>query len=212
MIADHRKVVFEDSSLARIASTTNDPTIEYVANTLTIGRPNGLARTKKNWQFLNRLLLILASDRHVVVETTEAAFSIRNRLALLALLLFCLTTSWAIWSHGVGSHLLAILSVFSLISGALAFSTVRSQPGFGRRGQDFPFRDRTQLISVRNELQSFHELPFPENPTRWYSQIAGYILLPLRLAIPALWWIAMTPFLLYFQSQAKDCHKTIKVV
>jgi hypothetical protein len=195
-----------DEALSEIGIRTKDKTVDQVVQLLWCHyddvEDHKVVATKEEWDYFQRLLLILKSDAEIVQETGERRWTARQVVAAVCLVLFGLAVAKA----GFGYHLLVVTMPLGIVSMLLSHWRSRDE---ARRLHDqtalFPFGSVSELLSLRRKVRNFVKARYP---TRLGSrQIRG----PVSAA--AMWlhfgvvWLIFSPVALVFQMLPEPEHR-----
>ncbi len=137
-----------DGALSEIGTKTKDKTVEQVVQLLWYHydgvQDHKVVASKEEWDYFQRLLLILKSDAEIVQETGERKWTARQAVAAVCLALFGL----AVAKTGFGYHLLVVTMPLGVVS--MLLSHWRSRDNARR------LHDQTALMPFRtvSDLQS----------------------------------------------------------
>ena len=174
-----------------------DPTVEFVTGTVWYHyddcTDHKVALSKPEWDYFQRLLLLLESDRQVAVAR-ERRWSWTQPVAWACLAGFCA----CIGLFGWGEHLLAFSIPFGVVS--MLISVVRSR----MRSKDpygpiiTPFATFTDLSAVYQLATTFTKIRYPGKlaKRRIRSRVAEF---GVRLQLYAT-WLMLSPIPLLVQS------------
>ena len=112
---DGEATAFEfDDAIFQIES--NDPTVNDIVQRLWCHyddcKDHHVTLSRPEWDYFQRLLLILESDHHIITERKRTHWGLTQFVALAALVGFAL----CVWQFGIGQQLLAIAIPFGMIS------------------------------------------------------------------------------------------------
>lgn len=187
---------FSDETFT-ISGQSKDPTVSYVAFALWHHyddcKDHKVNLTKEEWDYFNRLVLLLESDAHVKV-VKHRNWSFTQIIAVSLLFLFC----WHLYSYGFHPFLLFItapLGVISiLISRYQLKSSLKSIPSDIKL---MPFNSFSQLRSIRRTVSDFIKKPYPDSlgPRQIRSKgVQRALSLQFYIA-----WLAFSPLALFAQ-------------
>jgi hypothetical protein len=151
-----------DEALSEIGAGTKDRTIEQVVQLLWCHyddvEDHKVVATKEEWDYFQRLLLILQSDAEIVQETGERKWTVRQAVAAVCLTVFGL----AVAKTGFGCHLLVVTMPLGVVS--MLLSHWRSSHE-ARRLHDqtalMPFGSVSELLSLRRQVRNFAKARYP---------------------------------------------------
>ena len=195
-----------DEALSEIGTKTKDKTVEQVVQLLWCHyddvEDHKVVATKEEWDYFQRLLLILKSDAEIVQETGERKWTARQAVAAVCLVLFGL----AVAKTGFGYHLLVVTMPLGLVSMLLSHWRSRDE---ARRLHDqtalMPFGSVSELLSLRRKVRNFVKARYPARLGS--RQIRG----PVSAA--AMWlhfgavWLIFSPVALAFQMLPEPEHR-----
>lgn len=176
---------------------SSDPTVHFVAQTVWYHyddcRDHMVTLSKPEWDYFQRLLLLLYSD-HQIVTTSVRHWSWTQLVAI-----GCLAgLGWCIWHFGWGQHLLVFAIPFGLVSIAISF--LRSRKRFaGAYDQVLtPFSSFGELSAVYWASVAFTKKRYPRDiaKRRIRSRVAEF---GLRLQFYAA-WLLVSPIPLLVQA------------
>lgn len=151
--------------------------------------------SKDAWDYHQRILLLLKSDAHVIVEQ-KRRWTWRQLGAALSVLVFLAIASQIGW----GEHLFCVAIPFGAISIALsnAARPMSAAHASVPPAHLIPFESLTQLLRLRRIVRGFRKRPYPGDATlkpirgqfsefsNWLSMISHWVLFsPLVLAYQA---------------------------
>jgi hypothetical protein len=151
-----------DDALSEISTRTKDETVKHVANLFWYHYADiddhKVVASKEEWDFFQRLLLILKSDADIVEETGRRIWTARQAVALVCLVVFVVVAAKTGW----GSHLflatvpLGCVSVLlKLWHSSLEEAQLRQQAPLA------PFGSLAEVRSVRRKVQGFVKSRYP---------------------------------------------------
>ena len=195
-----------DEALSEIGARTKDETAKQVVDLFWCHyddvEDHKVVATKEEWDYFQRLLLILKSDAEIVQETGERKWTARQAVAAVCLVLFGL----AVAKTGFGYHLLVVTMPLGLVS--MLLSHWRSSDE-ARRLHDqtalMPFGSVSELLSLRRKVRNFAKARYPARLGS--RQIRG----PVSAA--AMWlhfgvvWLIFSPVALAFQMLPEPEHR-----
>jgi hypothetical protein len=195
-----------DEALSEIGTRTKDKTVDQVVQLLWCHyddvEDHKVVASKEEWDYFQRLLLILKSDAEIVQETGERKWTARQAVAAVCLVLFGL----AVAKTGFGYHLLVVTMPLGLVSMLLSHWRSRDE---ARRLHDqtalMPFGSVSELLSLRRKVRNFVKARYPARLGS--RQIRG----PVSAA--AMWlhfgvvWLIFSPVALAFQMLPEPEHR-----
>jgi hypothetical protein len=151
-----------DEALSEIAAKTKDETVKQVVALFWYHyddvQDHKVVATKEEWDYFQRLLLVLKSDADIVVETGKRKWTPRQAVAAICLALF----GFAVAKTGWGYHLLVVTMPLGVVSMLLYHWRSRVET---RRLRDqtalMPFGSVSQLLSLRREVRNFAKARYP---------------------------------------------------
>ncbi len=186
-----------DDKLWDIRQKTKDETVDDVAAAFWYHyddlKDHNVVASKQEWDYFQRLLLVLESDAKIVTKRTRR-WSVRQFLAAVALAGFCAAAAYLGW----GEHLLIVAVPFGVVSMLLSFWSRRAarsapQPDLIA----YPFSSVSAILHALRKCPGFRKQRYPKR-LRGRS-IRG------RLARTAAWipalamWLLLAPAVLFFQ-------------
>jgi len=151
-----------------------------------------VALAKPEWDYLQRLLLLLESDRQVTT-TSASHWSWTQLVACASLLAF----ACCIWIFGWGLHLLIFSVPFGVVSIFLSCFRTRIRPTLPYAETLTPFATFTELSATYRSTATFSKNRYPEGLTqrRIRSRVAEF---GVHLQMYAA-WLTLSPIPLLFQ-------------
>ncbi len=151
-----------DDALSEISARTKDETVKYVAGLLWSCyddiEDHTVVASKEEWDFFQRLLLILKSDAEIVQETGKRIWTARQAVALVCLVVFAVVAIKTGW----GSHLFlatvplgGVSVLLKLWHSSLEEAQLRQQAPLA------PFGSVAEMRSVRRKVQGFVKSRYP---------------------------------------------------
>jgi hypothetical protein len=188
-----------DDVLMRVMDETEDETVKPVALAIWCHyddlKDHKIVATKAQWDYLNRLLLILESDAEIETVKTSWRWHGGQAVAAAFLMAFGCVALWA----GFGERLLLYAVPFGLVSMVLARFNHRQRCRRVSASELAltPFPSVGRLLSVRRSVRGFVRRRYPReiNGRRIRSPaMSTMIRLPSALA-----WLVLSPVVLFFQ-------------
>ena len=149
--------------------------------------------SKPEWNYFQRLLLILESDRHIETQTTRK-WRWTQLFAFAALLAF----SVVVLQLGVGRYLLAISIPFGVVSMLIAYVRQRSQEPDTSFFALTPFATFGELWDTFRDVDGFRKQKFRNELAG--TQIRSNAMNRIMMIPTWLAWLTFAPFVLLFQS------------
>jgi hypothetical protein len=151
-----------DEQLSEIAAGTKDETVKQVANLFwrhydDIDDHKVIA-SKEEWDYSQRLLLILKSDANIITETGKRKWTPRQAVAVVSLAIFVVV----LVKTGFGYHLFLATAPLGLVS--MLQWHWRSSAEARRQHEPtamLPFGSLPELLSVRRKVGSFVKARYP---------------------------------------------------
>ena len=187
-----------DEALSEIGTRTKDKTVDQVVQLLWCHyddvEDHKVVATKEEWDYFQRLLLILKSDAEIVQETGERKWTARQAVAAVCLVLFGL----AVAKTGFGYHLLVVTIPLGVVSMLLSHWRSRDE---ARRLHDqtalMPFGSVSELLSLRRKVRNFAKARYPAHlGTRRIRSPLGSAAMWLHFGVV---WLIFSPVALVFQ-------------
>lgn len=188
---------FRDA-ICNIYSKSKDPAILYAIDTLWYfyddSKDHKVALEKVQWDFINRLMLLLKSDARITIDK-NSKWHFTQLVAAVSLLLFCLCTAVL----GFGEHLFIVAIPFGIISFVIAKIRNKSKPELSKNELALtPFKSRSEILTLRRKLPYFKKMKYSstiENrPFRsdFYMKFLNFY---WRII-----WLMLSPLVLIYQS------------
>jgi hypothetical protein len=189
-----------DGVLAEIGDTASDESVRTLRRALwgcyDDLKDHLIVADKQRWDFLNRVLLLLASDSEIEFETTWATWwHARQVIAAVAVASYAFL---AARSRFAGEDLVLLAFPFCLVSMALAWSNKWRHSTQKREAAVEPFPSVRTLSSVRRSVKSFVRRRYPKELAgrRVRDRVTSALLwLPL---VPV--WVMFAPIALLVQA------------
>ncbi len=194
-----RLTAFElDEVLSEICEKTEDKTVQHVGRALWFHyddiTDHKIVASHEEWDYFNRLALLLQSEAEVEGVTTGRCWSWQNGIAAVAFAGFIC----AALHFGWGEHLFIVAIPFGAVSMLLGYWSNRTAKRNSRIEIALtPFPSIASLLAVRRAVRAFRKNEYPSNlrSRSIRSPIAGKImLLPAKLM-----WLILAPIPLLFQ-------------
>jgi len=200
-----------DEVLNRISEATKDETVKDISFILYFYyddiENHKIVASKEEWNYFNRLLLLLESDGEYECINHRTLWHPRQAVAAVCLGIFC---GLAVYT-GFGAHLLIYAIPFGFVS--MAISWWGDHVNRRRYTADrviTPFPSVNSIIAVRRRVPGFRKRQYPKKLAR--RQIRGWLsAATLRLNGDVIWLI-LAPLILLFQMlPERDCDIVIKM-
>jgi len=196
---DERLTAFElDETLSDISSKTDDKTVQHVGQALWFHyddiTDHKIVASQEEWDYFNRLALLLKSEAELEGSTTRRHWSWQNGIAAIAFVGFV----FASIHFGWGKHLFIVAIPFGVVSMLLGYWANRTAKRLSRTEIALtPFPSIASLLAVRRNVADFSKNKYPSNIRGRIirSPFANKImLLPAKLM-----WLMFAPIPLLFQ-------------
>jgi hypothetical protein len=188
-----------DETLARITDETRDETVHAVGQALWFHYDDcddhKIVATKAEWDYFNRLLLILESGAEIETVRPSWRWHAGQAVAAASLAAFGCVALWA----GFGEHLLVYAVPFGLVSTLLARFNCRRRCKRVTAVEValMPFPSVSSLLSVRRNVPDFVRRRYPKEIGG--RRIRGPLLNTIVRVTSALMWLMFSPVVLFFQ-------------
>ncbi|MEI7940367.1 MAG: hypothetical protein WCK27_27105 [Verrucomicrobiota bacterium] len=188
-----------DDALSDLSARTKDQTVKHVADLFWYHyddiEDHKVIASKEEWDFFQRLLLILKSDADIVEETGGRKWTARQAVAAACLAVFAVVLAKTGW----GSHLFlatvplgGVSVLLKLWQSSLEETQLRQQVRL------VPFGSMSEMRSVRRKVQGFVKSRYP---TRLGSrQIHGPVSEAFNWLHFAVVWLLFSPVALLVQA------------
>ena len=190
-----RRDAFHDR-IGAIAAETHDETVQQFVVWLWFCfddlKNHKIVATRTDWNYFQRLLLILSTDAHVRTESTRS-WHWTNGVAALLLVTFV----WIAIQTGFGEHLVVIALPFGALSLLISWLVARVNNEELDDGL-FPFQTRASLRSWRRRAACFAKQPYPQDLIERRIRTASMERV-LHFQFYAL-WILLSPIALLIQT------------
>ncbi|MHC1767374.1 MAG: hypothetical protein AB9869_24370 [Verrucomicrobiia bacterium] len=151
-----------DDALSDISVRTKDETVKHVANLFWYHyddiEDHKVVASKGEWDFFQRLLLILKSEANIVEETGKRIWTARQAVAVVCLVLFAVVVAKTGW----GSHLYVATVPLGCVS--VLLKLLRSNVEEAQLRQQtpvLPFGSVAEIRSVRRKVHGFVKSRYP---------------------------------------------------
>jgi hypothetical protein len=194
-----RLTAFElDEALSQISDKTDDKTVQHVGRALWFHyddiTDHKIVASHEEWDYFNRLALLLKSEAELDGSTTRRRWSWENGIAAIAFVGFIC----AAIHFGWGEHLFIVAIPFGAFSMLLGYWANRTTKRISRIEMALtPFPSIASLLAVRRTVTNFSKNEYPSKlrSRRIRSPVAGKImLLPAKLM-----WLVFAPIPILFQ-------------
>ena len=184
-----------DDAIYEIES--DDPTVRDIVHRLWHHyddcKDHTVALSKIEWNYFQRLLLILESDRHI--ESATVRRWRWSQLIALAGLLGFIALSFQL---GIGRHLLVISIPFGIVSMLIAYFRHRTRPDDTSLLSLTPFATFAELWDTYRDVDRFRKQRFPRelaDGTIRSDAMNRILMIPTWLA-----WLVFSPLVLLVQT------------
>jgi len=195
-----------DDALSDLSTKTKDQTVKRVAALLWYHyddlEDHKVVASKQEWDFFQRLLLILKSETDLVEETGERRWTARQTVASVCLAAFAVVVAMTGW----GSHLFLATVPLGGVSVLLKLWHSRIEEAQLRQQTPLiPFSSLSELRSVRRQVRGFVKSRYP---TRLGSrQIRGPVSEAFNWLHFVVVWLLFSPVALFIQAQPEREHR-----
>jgi hypothetical protein len=187
-----------DEAISEIGARTKDETVRVVVDLFWYHyddvEDHKVVASKEEWDFFQRLLLILKSDADIVTEMGKRKWTARQAVAAACLVVFGL----AAVKTGVGNHLFCATIPLGIVSMLVAHWRSHDD---GRRLHEqttlLPFGSVSELLSLRRKVNNFVKARYPARLGS--RQIRGPVGAALMWLHPGAAWLLFSPVALVFQ-------------
>jgi hypothetical protein len=161
-LADDLTAFKLDDALSDITARTKDETVKQVADLLWYHyddlEDHKVVASKAEWDFFQRLLLILKSDGDLVEETGKRKWTARQAVAALCLAVFLVALAKTDW----GSHLFLATVPLGGVSVLLKlWQSSLEEAQLRKQAPLVPFGSMPEMRSVRRKVQGFVKSRYP---------------------------------------------------
>jgi len=151
-----------DEVLFEIATATTDKTVQEIRHVLWCfyddGKDHQVVATTAEWDCFNRLILRLKSDGEIEVAGKKRSWTIRQFIAVLALIAFLAVVKQTGW----GEHLFIYAMPFGVISMLLAaWNKERQRKCLQMQTPITPFPSVASLRAIRRQVTDFSKRRYP---------------------------------------------------
>jgi len=176
---------------------STDPTVRFVSDAVWYHyddcTDHMVTLSKQEWDYFQRLLLLLGSDGQITVTTTRR-WSWTQILAFGCLIAF----AWCIWRFGWGQHLFVFAIPFGLVSIFISYARYHTRPSGAYDRILTPFANFAELSVAYRANPAFakHRYPRIMAKRRIRSALAEF---GVNLQMYAA-WLLLSPIPLLFQT------------
>ncbi len=187
-----------DEQLSETAAGTKDETVKQVARLFWYHYDDvddhKVVASKEEWDYFQRLLLILQSDADIICENGNRHWTARQALAAVCLASFLV----ALVKTGFGSHLFVATVPLGLVSMLLSHwhSRVQARRMDGQTAL-IPFGSMSELLSFRRRVTNFAKTRYPIHVGS--RRIRGPLGAAANWLHFAIGWLLYSPVALTFQ-------------
>ena len=151
-----------DDALSEISTRTKDETVKHVAGLLWSCyddiEDHKVVASKEEWDFFQRLLLILKSDADIVEETGKRIWTARQAVALVCLVVFAVVAAKTGW----GSHLFVATVPLGCVSVLLKlWHSSLEEAQLRQQAPLVPFGSVAEMRSLRRKVHGFVKSRYP---------------------------------------------------
>ena len=209
---DEKITAFQfDDVLAETISATKDKTMRRVGQELWYHyddvKDHKIVACKEEWDYFNRLLLLLQSDGEIELVNTTRQWRLRQAVAATCLGAFGLITL----QTGFGDHLFVFAMPFGVVSMVIAWMNSREQrKRYYTDSVITPFPSVSSLFYIRRRVRGFKKKRYPK-------AIMGRRIrdpfIDRAMIIPwGIIWLMFSPIPLFFQMLPKrECETRINM-
>ncbi len=208
---DHITAFDLDEELGAIGAATEDKTVQAVVRDLWFYyddcRDHYVVACKREWDYFNRLLLLLASDAEITIARVRRTWHLSQFVAAVSLAIFvCLAVL-----RGWGLGLVGLTPPFGVVSMVLAWFNMRRRRRATAAGVALsPFPNFSILRSARRKAGRFVKIPYPNGIAD--RTIRGRIEVVFLWAIRTPMWFVFSPVVLFVQMLREKHSETAMVV
>lgn len=150
--------------------------------------------SKEEWDYFQRLLLILESDRHISTQRIGTQWRLTQFLALVALVGFAVCVKHL----GLGQPLLAICIPFGMVSMGIAAWRRLSMPQRDRTAMALdPFSSLAELRATYTSVGTFRKTPYRKELSGATSR--SLLTRAIIWILVGALWLTFAPVVLFFQ-------------
>ena len=151
-----------DVAISEFKARTKDATVQLIGDMVWFYYDDiddhKVVASKEEWDFFQRLLLVLKSDGDIVTEMGERYWTIRQPIAATGVIFFLM----AVLKMGWGTHLFCITAPLGLVS--IMISRWRSwdaERRFRKIQPLVPFGTMAEMLVVRRKAKEFIKIKYP---------------------------------------------------
>lgn len=195
-----------DEALSEIGARTKDETVKQVVDLFWYHyddvQDHKVVASKEEWDYFQRLLLILKSDADIVTDRGKRKWTARQAVAAVCLALCGL----AVAKTGFGYHLLWTTVPLGIVSMLLAHWRSRVEADrLHEQTPLLPFGSVSGLLSLRRKLNSFAKARYPARLGS--RQIRGPVSAALMWLHFGAAWLICSPVALIVQMLPEPEHR-----
>lgn len=191
-----------DEELIKIMNPTTDKTVQWVGQQLWYYyddcKDHKIVATKEEWDYFNRLLLLLDSDGEMEL-TKKIRWHFSQVIAATCLALF----TYIVIRVGMDVALLVFVPPFGIVSMIMAWINRRQERKniSAIEASIVPFHSIKSLLSVRRTVPDFVKARYPKiiSSRKVRSIIAAKLMLIPSIFPSILIWMLVAPIILFFQ-------------
>ena len=151
-----------DEQLSEIAAGTKDDTVKQVVDLFWSHYDDvddhKVVASKEEWDYFQRLLLILKSDADIISESGSRKWTLRQAVAAVCVAIFVVV----LVRTGFGSHLFLATAPLGLVSMLLwHWRSCAEARRLHEQTAILPFGSLRQVLSVRRRVRSFVKARYP---------------------------------------------------
>lgn len=186
---------------------SDDPTVAHVARALWFYyddlKDHKVTLSKEEWDYFQRLILLLQSDAHIVIQICKR-WSVTQLVAGVAFLAFAVCAA----QLGIGYHLFAVAIPFGLVSIGLfrLQERLRWRNPASEQIAMVPFSRVSEIRAVRRRVPDFSKWKYPASlaTRRIRSPVENFAILLPWYAV----WLMMSPLALLVQMMPETVAQT----
>ena len=176
---------------------SDDPTVNDIVHRLWCHyddcKDHHVVLSKPEWDYYQRLLLILESDHHIETTTAARRWRVSQLIASIAFIGFLLVVG----RFGFGQHLFAFAIPFGFVSMLIAYCRRTSAPVDNFTISLMPFSSFTEMRDTYRIVRQFRKTRYPADlaDRKIRSDAMNVItMIPTHIA-----WLAFSPVVLFFR-------------